>query len=161
MDCSAKYRFSIDLIVLAGYMRIVYPPLLHRFKNQIINIHPGDLTSEDKSKRRMYAGHDAVYQALSQGEKRTRSSVILADEGLDTGPIIVSGPWVDYEGGYPATRETAKLHQDKQKSQSDWPAAIAAVKLISQGRMGIDRDLNVYVDGIVQPKGGYVLTKSS
>lgn len=100
LQCAMKHQFSIDLIVLAGYMRILYGPLLHRFKNQIINIHPGDLTSEDNNKCRKYAGNDAVFQALDQGEKRTRSSVILVDEGLDTGPILVLGPWVNYEGSF-------------------------------------------------------------
>ena len=116
----------VDLIVLAGYMRLVKAPLLEAFSNQIITVHPADLTEERK-----YTGHDAVYQALSDGNTRTRSTVIQVDEGEDTGPIMVQGPWVEYTEGYPVTQERAERHQQKQKCESDWPALIEAVEILT------------------------------
>jgi phosphoribosylglycinamide formyltransferase-1 len=124
---------TVDLILLAGYMRLIYAPLLQNFKNKIINIHPADLTQLTPSGQRRYVGANAVYDALCAGEKRTRSSVILVDEGVDSGPVLLAGPWVSYEEGYPITQERARLHQEKQKIHSDWPACIAAVTAIAQG----------------------------
>lgn len=123
----------VDLILLAGYMRLVYPPLLQHFKNKIINVHPADLTQLTADGKRRYVGANAVYDALCAGENRTRSSIILVDEGVDSGPLLLSGPWVSYDEGYPVTLERARLHQEKQKIHSDWPACIAAVTAIAKG----------------------------
>jgi phosphoribosylglycinamide formyltransferase-1 len=138
---------TVDLILLAGYMRLVYPPLLNRFKDKIINIHPADLTQLNSEGKRRYTGAHAVYDALCAGETRTRSSVILVDENVDTGPILASGPWVTYEEGFPVTVESARLHQIKQKAQSDWPVCVKAVTAIAEGRIGLDEHKKVYTDG--------------
>lgn len=127
---------TIDLILLAGYMRLIYPPLLHRFKEKIINIHPADLTALTPEGKRRYVGANSVYDALSAGEKQTRSSVILVNEDVDSGPILATGPWVPYEEGYPVTKERAHLHQQKQKHLSDWPVCVEAVTQIAKGSMG-------------------------
>ena len=131
--CAEEYCFSIDLIFLAGYMRVLYAPLLGAFKDKIINVHPADLTETTPDGKRRYIGENAVYDALRDGKAKTRSSVILVDENIDGGPLLVSGPWVTYEGGCPVTKESAKEHQMKQKRLSDWPASIEAITLISEG----------------------------
>lgn len=146
--------FSIDLILLAGYMRLIYPPLLQHFPNKILNIHPADLTRLSPDGSRRYVGAHAVRDALCAGESRTRSSVILVDEQVDAGPILVSGPWVNYQEGYPITEERIKKHQEKQKVLSDWPSCIAAINFVAQGRVGLDDENNVYVDGICQERCG-------
>lgn len=153
LEASKRYGFSIDLIFLAGYMRLVHFPLLHHFQNKIINIHPADLTKLDEKGKREYVGAHAVQDALEAGESRTRSTVLLVDEGVDTGPIIVSGPWVPYEEGYPITSEKAKKHQEKQKVLSDFPSSLTAIEYISQGRIGLDNHKRIYADGIFQENG--------
>ena len=134
-QCAKSFAFHIDLIVLAGYMRLLTPVLLDAFPNKILNIHPADLSVLDAQGKRLYIGIDAVYEALKQGEKQTRSSVILVDREIDAGPVLVEGPWVQYSEGYPVTRDKAQRHQMKQKALSDWPACIQAVQLIAEGKL--------------------------
>ncbi|MEC7839506.1 MAG: formyltransferase family protein [Chlamydiota bacterium] len=146
LKLSEKMNFHIDLIVLAGYMRIVTPVLLGHFNNKIINVHPADLTIKDETGRRKYVGSDTVYDALVAGEKYTRSCVILVDEHIDTGPIILSGPKVMYEGGYPVTRDISNDHQNKQKHQSDWPCLVRSVELIADGKVSFDESNRVMIE---------------
>ncbi len=77
-DVLAKH--DIDLIVLAGYMRIVGETLLSAYKNKMINLHPSLLPA--------FSGKDAIGQAISYGVKCTGVTVHFVDEGMDTGPII-------------------------------------------------------------------------
>ena len=71
---------TVDLVVLAGYMRIITPALLHPYKHKIINIHPALLP--------LFPGVDAQKQAFEQGAKISGCTVHFVDEGTDTGPII-------------------------------------------------------------------------
>ena len=73
-------NFDVDLIVLAGYMRLIGPVLLKAYEGRIINIHPSLLPA--------FPGLDAVGQALKSGVKVTGVTVHFVDEGMDTGPII-------------------------------------------------------------------------
>lgn len=147
-DVRSQHQFTIDLILLAGYMRFVYPPILKRFPNKIINVHPADLTVKDTNGLRKFAGADGVLKALLHGERHTRSCVIVIDETMDTGPVLVSGPLVPYTGRHPVTAETAALHQETQKKESDWPVCIKAVELISKGKLALDKQKTVYCDKI-------------
>ena len=69
-----------ELIVLAGYMRLVKAPLLEAFPRRIINIHPSLLPS--------FPGLEAWRQALTAGVKMTGCTVHFVDSGMDTGEII-------------------------------------------------------------------------
>jgi len=73
-------EYKIDLIVLAGYMRIVGETLISNFPNKIINLHPSLLPA--------FKGKNAIEQALDYGVKITGVTVHFVDEGMDTGPII-------------------------------------------------------------------------
>lgn len=77
---SVLQRDGVDLIVLAGYMRLVGQVLLQAFDKKIINLHPSLLPS--------FTGKDAIGQALDYGVKVTGVTIHLVDAGLDTGPII-------------------------------------------------------------------------
>lgn len=131
-ETEKKYFFTTDIIFLAGYMRLITEPLLTAYKNKILNVHPADLTVKNPDGSRRYIGANAVTMALEDGQKETRSCVILIDETIDGGPILVSGPAVKYEGPHPITKESAAAHQEKQKQQSDWPAAITALSLFAE-----------------------------
>jgi len=72
--------FDPDLVVLAGFMKILGAPSLSRFGGRIINTHPALLPS--------YPGAHGVRDALAGGAKVTGCTVIIVDEGIDTGPIV-------------------------------------------------------------------------
>ena len=73
-------KFEPDLIVLAGFMRVLGPPLLERFPGRIINVHPALLPS--------FPGHDGAQDALDGGVRISGCTVHVVDSGVDTGPII-------------------------------------------------------------------------
>ncbi len=140
-------NFSIDFILLAGFMRLMSSLWLEAFPNRILNIHPADLTS------RKYIGKNAVYDALKAGEKRTRTSAILIDETVDGGPIVASGSWVDYDGPIPVTMESAKKHQEKQKEFSDFAVCKSALHWIGAGRIATE-DKTIFFDSKKMPIEG-------
>jgi phosphoribosylglycinamide formyltransferase-1 len=72
--------FHPDIVVLAGFMRILGEPLLSRYQGRIINTHPALLPA--------FPGAHGVRDALAHGVKVTGCSVILVDAGTDSGPII-------------------------------------------------------------------------
>lgn len=72
--------FSPDLVVLAGFMKILSPATVGHFRGRIINTHPALLPS--------FPGAHGVRDALAHGVKVTGCTVILVDEGIDTGPIV-------------------------------------------------------------------------
>lgn len=72
---------GIDLVVLAGFMRIVRKPLIDAYRNKIMNIHPAILPS--------FPGLHGQRQALQYGAKISGCTVHFVDEGMDTGPIII------------------------------------------------------------------------
>ena len=73
--------WKVDLIVLAGWMRIVTPKLINAFPNRIINLHPSMLPK--------YKGLHAIEQALESGDEMTGVSVHYVNEELDGGEVIM------------------------------------------------------------------------
>lgn len=77
-------EYSVDLIVLGGYMRIIGEEMVRKYKHRMINVHPSLLPK--------YGGgmnlnvHRAV---LDAGEKETGMTIHMLDEGVDTGPIVL------------------------------------------------------------------------
>ena len=71
---------EVDLVVLAGYMRMIKAPMLEAFPNRIINIHPSLLPK--------FPGLAAWKQALEAGAAVTGCTVHYVDGGMDTGPIL-------------------------------------------------------------------------
>ncbi len=69
-----------DLVVLAGFMRILPPQVVRALAGKIINIHPSLLPA--------FPGAHAVRDALAAGAKVTGATIHLVDEGVDTGPVI-------------------------------------------------------------------------
>jgi phosphoribosylglycinamide formyltransferase 1 len=78
---AALKQAQVDLICLAGYMRLLSPDFVRAFPDQIVNIHPSLLPA--------FPGMDAQKQALDYGAKVTGCTVHFVDEHLDHGPIIL------------------------------------------------------------------------
>lgn len=74
-------RHEVELVCLAGFMRILSPVLLRAFENKILNIHPSLLPA--------FPGLHAARQALAAGVRVSGCTVHVVDEGTDTGPVLV------------------------------------------------------------------------
>jgi phosphoribosylglycinamide formyltransferase-1 len=82
-DCetiAALNEYEVDLVCLAGYMRLLSSSFIAAFRNRILNIHPSLLPC--------FPGLDAQRQAITQGVKWSGCTVHFVDETLDGGPII-------------------------------------------------------------------------
>jgi phosphoribosylglycinamide formyltransferase-1 len=114
-----------DLVVLAGYMQLLSPAFVARFRNRIINIHPALLPA--------FPGLDAIGQALAAGVGTTGVTVHFVDEGVDTGPSIVQR-----EVPVPADRDKARLEEAIHAVEHElYPEAI---RMIARGMVRIDAD---------------------
>ena len=122
LDEEAEHRYrqtlldhGVDLIVLAGFMRILKGGLLRSFEGRVVNIHPSLLPS--------FPGLAAWRQALDYGVKVTGCTVHLVDQGIDTGPILAQRAVPVLDG------DTAEsLHARIQEAERQlYPAAIGAL----------------------------------
>ncbi len=78
LEALAPWR--LDALVLAGFMRVLSPEVVGRFRNRIVNVHPAD-TAE-------YQGMDGYGWAFERGLSETKVTVHLVDEGVDTGRVL-------------------------------------------------------------------------
>jgi len=115
----------VELVVLAGFMRILQGDFLRAFPQRVVNIHPALLPS--------FPGLEAWKQALDHGVKVTGCTVHFVDQGIDTGPIIAQEtvPVLDHDT--PAT-----LHARIQEAEHAlYPSVVAALlegRVVVQGR---------------------------
>lgn len=115
--------YSVELIVLAGYMKLFQAPFVRKYKNKIINIHPSILPA--------FPGATPVADSLSYGVKLTGVTVHFVDENVDTGPIIAQRVVPVYD-----TDTEDELHQRIQVEEHDlYPKVI---KLYAQGKIHVD-----------------------
>ncbi len=77
---AALRQYEVDLVCLAGFMRVLTSYFIREFKGRILNIHPAILPS--------FPGVEAQKQALDYGVKFTGCTVHFVDEGVDTGPVV-------------------------------------------------------------------------
>lgn len=115
-------NYHVDLICLAGYMRILGPKIISEYKWKIMNIHPALLPS--------FPGMDAQKQALEYGVKITGCTVHFVDGGCDTGPIILQRA-VDVLEGDTEDALSARILMEEHKLYPE------AVKLFAERRIEI------------------------
>ena len=77
---------EVELVILAGYLKIVSPKLVNEYRNKIINIHPSLIPSFCG---KGYYGEKVHQGVIDYGAKVTGATVHFVDEGADTGPIII------------------------------------------------------------------------
>ena len=94
-------KHCIDLVVLAGFMRIIGPTLLKDWEGKMINLHPSLLPN--------FAGEDGIGQAFRAGVQETGVTVHFVDAGIDTGPVIAQKR-VSIESGESLESLEAKIH---------------------------------------------------
>ncbi len=116
-------RKAVDLILLAGFMRILSPTFLRNFPQKVLNIHPSLLPA--------FKGLDAQGQALNYGVKLSGCTVHFVDEGMDTGPIIQQAVVPVLPGD---TREELALRIQKEEHR----IFLEAVKLYQAGKLKIE-----------------------
>ncbi|MBM4139930.1 MAG: phosphoribosylglycinamide formyltransferase [Nitrospira sp.] len=113
----------VELVVLAGFMRIVRKPLIDAFPNRIMNIHPALLPA--------FPGLRGQRQALEYGAKISGCTVHFVDEGMDTGPIIIQAAVPIFQDD---TEETLSERILKYEHKI-YPEAI---RLFSDGRIEVE-----------------------
>lgn len=118
-------KSKVDLIVLAGYLRILSPFFVEKFKNKIINIHPSLLPA--------FKGLAAQEQAVKYGVKYSGCTVHFVDQGMDTGPIIKQAV-VEVETTDTAADLAAKILKKEHKIYPEVIKLIAESKLKIEGR---------------------------
>ena len=111
----ALQNASVDLVLLAGFMRILKGQFLRTFEHWVVNIHPALLPA--------FPGLEAWKQALDYGAKITGCTVHLVDQGVDTGPIIAQQAVPILETDTPES-----LHARIQEAEHAlYPRAVAAL----------------------------------
>ncbi len=114
---------GIELIVLAGFMRVLTPLFVRHYKNRIINIHPALLPS--------FPGVDAAKQALEYGVKYSGCTVHFVDDGVDTGPIILQAI-VSIEVSDTEQTLLERIHKEEHRVFPE------AVRLFCEGKIKIE-----------------------
>ncbi|MBU1087495.1 MAG: phosphoribosylglycinamide formyltransferase [Candidatus Omnitrophica bacterium] len=123
-------KIKIDYVVLAGFMRIVSPYFIKKFKNKIVNIHPSLLPA--------FKGTQGIVDALNYGVKVTGVSVHFVNEQLDGGPIIL---------------------QESIKIQADDTAETLAARIHKLEHKLYPQALKLLIDNKLTVKSGKVLVE--
>ncbi len=123
-----------DLLVLAGFLVVIPPEMIERYRNRIINIHPSLIPSFCGTG---YYGLKVHEAALLRGVKVVGATVHFVDEGTDTGPIILQRA-VEVEQG-----DTPEVLQRRVMEQAEWKILPRAIDLIANGKVKVE-------DGVVK-----------
>lgn len=127
---AALKEAQVDLVCLAGFMRILSPVFIRAFQGRILNIHPALLPA--------FPGLDAQKQALDYGVKFSGCTVHIVDEGMDTGPIVLQAvvPVLDND-----TVETlsARILKEEHRIYSEAVCLMVEDKVRIEGRRTVLR----------------------
>ena len=118
-----------DLIVLAGFLVVIPPEMIAKYRNRIINIHPSLIPSFCGTGCYGLKVHE---KALERGVKVTGATVHYVDEGTDTGPIILQ------KAVEILPDDTPQTLQRRVMEQAEWVLLPRAVELIAEGRVRVE-----------------------
>lgn len=116
-------RCEVELVCLAGYMRLLSGYFIRKFHGRILNIHPSLLPA--------FPGLDAQYQALAYGVKVSGCTVHFVDENLDSGPIVVQAV-VPVEDEDTPESLSARILKEEHRIYSE------AIRIVIEGRYRLD-----------------------
>ncbi len=120
---AALQEKNVDLVCLAGYMRLLSPYFVAAFPNGILNIHPSLLPA--------FPGLESQRQALEHGAKFTGCTVHFVDENLDAGPIVLQAV-VPIQDGDTESTLSERILREEHRIYSQ------AVRIVLEGRYRID-----------------------
>ena len=124
--------YDVDLVVLAGFLVVIPPAMIAKYRNRIVNIHPSLIPSFCGTGFYGLKVHEGV---LSRGVKVTGATVHFVDEGTDTGPIIFQKA-VEVKQG-----DTPEVLQRRVMEEAEWVILPRAIDYIANGKVSV-------VDGI-------------
>ncbi|HWB85434.1 MAG TPA: phosphoribosylglycinamide formyltransferase [Bryobacteraceae bacterium] len=116
-------KHQVNLVCLAGFMRLLSAPFIRAFSNRILNIHPSLLPA--------FPGLDAQHQALEHGVKITGCTVHFVDEYLDAGPIVIQAA-VPVEDADTVETLSARILKEEHRVYSE------AIRIVLSGRYHIE-----------------------
>lgn len=116
-------KFKVDLVILAGFMRILTNVMVNAFPNAIMNIHPALLPS--------FQGLHAQQQALDYGVRFSGCTVHFVDCGTDTGPIIL-------QAVVPVEQDDTEASLSARIQKVEHQTFAAAIKLFVEGKIKVD-----------------------
>ena len=125
-----------DLIVLAGFLVVIPPEMIAKYRNRIINIHPSLIPSFCGTG---YYGLKVHEKALARGVKVSGATVHFVDEGTDTGPIIAQKA-VEIKQG-----DTPEVLQRRIMEQAEWVIMPKAIDDIANGRIKVEEGKVIYL----------------
>lgn len=114
---------NVELVILAGFMRIVRKPLIDVFKNRIMNIHPALLPS--------FPGLHGQKQAVDYGSRISGCTVHFVDEGMDTGPIII-------QAAVPVSPDDTEETLSARILKLEHRIFPEAIRLYAEGRLSVE-----------------------
>ena len=126
--------YEPDLIVLAGYLVVIPPEMIKKYKNRIINIHPSLIPSFCGTGYYGLKVHESV---LACGNKITGATVHFVDEKADHGPIILQKA-VEVKNG-----DTPEILQRRVMEQAEWNILPEAIDLIGAGKVSVQNGIAV------------------
>ncbi len=123
---------SVELVVMAGFMKVLSPVFLNSFPMKIMNIHPAILPA--------FPGMHAQKRAAEYGVRFSGCTVHFADDGIDTGPVIIQAVVPAYDDD---TEDTlaARVLQEEHRIYSQ------AIQFYAEGRIEV-KDRKVHISGI-------------
>jgi phosphoribosylglycinamide formyltransferase 1 len=116
-------RRSVELVILAGFMRIVRKPLIDAFPNRIMNIHPALLPA--------FPGLHGQKQAVDYGARISGCTVHFVDEGMDTGPVIL-------QAAVPVSPDDTEESLSERILRMEHRIYPEAIRLYAEGRLRME-----------------------
>ena len=132
-------KFDVDLIVLAGYMKILTPEFIQRFEGKIINIHPSLLPK--------YPGLNTYQRALDSGDREHGTTVHFVNEEVDNGAIILQAKVPIFDN------DTVEVIEARTREQ-EYRIYPIVVKWFVENRLKLQKGV-AYLDNIPLPEQGY------
>ena len=121
--------YQVDLIVLAGFLVIIPPEMIRKYRNHMINIHPSLIPSFCGTG---FYGLKVHQAALERGVKVTGATVHFVDEGTDSGPILLQKAVAVEQG------DTPEILQRRVMEQAEWILLPKAISLIAEGKVHVE-----------------------